>query len=191
MSRRRNRSGYSLIELLIALAIGLVIAGSVVSLMMSQVQLTSTTNRNIINQENLREVVRFMCDEIRLANTFDGTEPITTADAAAMSFYADIDANGVEDLIEYYVSDGVLMRRYTTTIGGTPFIANDVILPSVQAINFTYYTVDDVAPASIEEITSVEVELQLDTSTHHTALTGFKLAPQMMVGRATIRNKLI
>jgi len=191
MRKRSARKGYSLIEMLVALAIGTMIAGGVITLMVAQMQLTSTTNRNIINQENMREVVRFICDEIRLANTFDGSEPIVAADTAAMSFSADIDANGVTDLVEYYMSDSTLMRRYTTTVAGAPFVAEDPILRDVGGISFTYYAIDDVAPANFAEITSVEVELQLDTTANQTALTGMKLTPQLLVGRATIRNKLI
>ena len=188
---RRAREGYSLVELLISLAIGLVIGGTVITLMVSQIQLSAVTNRNVMNQENIREVIQFMCDEIRLAATTDGTEPITLADSNAMSFSADSDGNDVSDLVEYYMNGSALMRRYSTTISGTPFVAEDVLLSHVQSVAFTYYALDDAAPADISEITSVELELQLDISAHSTAPTSGKLAPQVLIGRATIRNKLL
>lgn len=108
-----------------------------------------------------------------------------------MSFHADIDGNNTSDFVEYYMSGSSLMRRYTTTTGGAPFVAEDLILRNVQSVAFTYYALDDVAPADISAITSVEVALQLDTAAHTTAHTSGKLAPQVLVGRATIRNKLL
>lgn len=187
-----SRAGFSLVEMLFAIAIGMVIAGGIVTLMVSQMQLSTTQNRNIINQEQLRDVVKFMVDELQLAGTTDGSEPIIEADYTACSFRADIDDNGVTDRIDFYMSeDGTLMRRYTTEVGGSPFVADDPLLPNVYNLSFTYYSVGNGVPANNAEITSIEVRLQLDTTASTTSYTSGKLAPQALVGRATIRNKLL
>jgi type II secretory pathway component PulJ len=189
--RLASRPGYSLVELLMTVAIGTVIAGGIVALLMSQVQLTATQNRNMLNQENLRDVIRFMTDEIRLAATTDGSEPIIAANGSDMEFYADIDGNGVTDTVGYYVAEGVLLRRFTTTAGGNAFEATDPLLAGVQSLVFVYYGPDDVEPANIGEITSVEIQLVMNTSVNQTDFSSERVAPQRMAGRATIRNKLL
>ncbi|MBN2083437.1 prepilin-type N-terminal cleavage/methylation domain-containing protein [bacterium] len=188
----KARRGFSLIELLITLAISAVIAGGIVSLMVSQMQLSTTQNRNMINQQTVRDVVKFMVEEIQLAGTLDGTEPVIIADYQAFSFYADIDANGVTDRIDYYLDESnTLMRRYSTDNSGTPFIAEDPIMSNVYYINFSYFNIDDTMPANNSEINSVELKLELDISQGTGALTSSKLAQQAMVGRATLRNKML
>lgn len=184
-----SRAGFSLVEMLFSIAIGMLVAGGIVTLMVSQMQLSTTQNRNIINQEQMRDVVKFIVDELQLAGTTDGSEPVIAADNTTCSFYADIDDNGVTDRVDFYMSETTLMRRYTTDVGGNPFVADDPLLPNVYNISFTYYAPGDAAPANISEITSVEVRLQLDTSVETTSYTGGKLAPQALVGRATLRNK--
>lgn len=187
---RKRQAGFSLVELLVAIAITTVITGAIVTLIYSQVQLSATQNRNMLNQANVRDVVKFMVEEIQLAGTADGSEPLITADSTAFSFYADIDANDVFDTIDYYLTEGnTLMRRYTTNSGGTPFVAEDPLLNNVSYLSFTYYGKNGAAPTNLAEITSVEVRLQLDTSTVTTAFTSGRLAAQSMTGRATLRNK--
>lgn len=181
----------SLVELLVSIVIGMLVVGGVVSLMVSQMQLSTTQNRNILNQENVRDVVKFMVDEMQLAGTTDGSEPIIEADYTVCSFYADIDDNSVTDRIDLFLSEGTLMRRYTTEVGGVPFVAEDPLLNNVYNLQFTYFAAGNGIPVNNAEITSIEVRLQLDTSVESTSLTSGKLAPQALVGRATIRNKLL
>jgi len=189
---RTDRPGFSLIELLITIAISAVIAGGIVTLMVSQMQLSTTQNRNMINQQQVRDVVKFMVEEMQLAGTQDGTEPVITADYQAFSFYADIDANGVTDQIDYYLDENnTLMRRYTTDNTGTPFIAEDPLMANVYYLIFTYYNTDDAVPANNAEINSVEFKLELDITQGTGTLTESKLAPQALVGRATLRNKML
>jgi len=189
---KTRQAGFSLVEMLVTVAVSAVITGAIVTLMYSQIQLSSTQNRNMINQANVRDVIKFMVDEMQLAGTDDSSEPVLTADSTAFSFYADIDANGVVDEIDYYLTaDNTLMRRYTTDNGGTPFVADDPLLNNVHVLQLTYYGEDEAVPANLAEITSVEVRLRLNTAAEETAFTSGRLAPQAMGGRATLRNKYL
>jgi len=186
------RAGFSLVEMLVTVAVSAVITGAIVTLLYSQIQLSSTQNRNMLNQANVRDVVNFMVGEMQLAGTDDGSEPLLTAESTAFSFYGDIDANGVIDQIDYYLTaDNTLMRRYTTDNGGTPFVANDPLMYNVYSLSFVYYGEDDAIPTDLNEITSVEITLQLNTAAEETAFTSGKLAPQAMTSRATLRNKYL
>ncbi len=189
MTRLRHK-GFSLVEVLISMAIGSLIAGGVVALLLSQAQLTATQNRNIINQENVRDVVHFITDEIALANTYDATEPVIAANDSEVSFFADIDGDNVTDTIAFYVDESSNLRRSFQSPANGGMEADDIILRNVQSFTFTYYAADDAAPATIDEITSVELQLVLNTSGGTTYTSG-KQRPQSMVGRATIRNKLL
>lgn len=189
MTRLRYK-GFSLMEVLVAMAVGSLIAGGVVALLLSQAQLSATQNRNILNQENVRDVVHFITDEITLANTYDATEPIIAANDSEVSFFADIDGDNVTDTIAFYVDEGSNLRRSFTSPANGGMAADDIILPNVQSFTFTYYAADDAAPATIDEITSVELQLVLNTSGGTTYTSG-KQRSQAMVGRATIRNKML
>lgn len=189
---RTPRQGFSLVELLVTIAVSALITAAVGSLLYSQMQLSTTQNRNMLNQASVRDVVKFVVEEMQLAGTEDGTEPVITADSNAYSFYADIDANGVIDRIDYYLDENnTLMRRYTTDVAGTQFIAEDPLIKHVQYLNFTYYALNDAAPTTLSDITSVGVRLELDTSAIETTFTSGRLAPQAMIGRATLRNKTL
>ena len=86
---RLKRRGVSLIELLMVVVIGSAISGAIISALMSQVQLSATQNRTMINSQNLRETLDYMADEVSHAGA-GCTEPfIDTANTSELRFVAD------------------------------------------------------------------------------------------------------
>jgi prepilin-type N-terminal cleavage/methylation domain-containing protein len=191
---QRLARGFTMIELLMVLAIGTMIAAAIVSILLSQMQLTTTQNRNIINQQDLRSTLQFMADEIQLMG--QGTiEPyVFQATTDSFSFVGDLDGNADPDLVHYQVISGALHRTYSSsTDGGVTWtqLGEDDLLSDVQNMVFTYYAEGNAIPADVSEISSVEIRLTLNPAANGTAFTSGKLRTPEMVQRITVRNRLI
>src|SRR5688572_30092334 len=119
-----DRRGFSLVELLIVLAIGGIIGSAIVTSLLGQMQLSSTQNRTIINQQNLRETLDYMADEVSSIGA-GVTEPfIDIADAQELRFVSDIDGDGDWNRVRYYLSAGVLRRQlWSSSDGGGSWTA--------------------------------------------------------------------
>lgn len=194
MQRRPAPRGFTLIELMIVTAIGAMIGMSIVAILISQMQLTSTQNRNIVNQQDLRVTLQFMADEIQLMGQGIVEPYVFQADTDEFSFVGDLDGNTDPDLVTYTIVDGALNRVYYTTYdAGVTWtkLGEDDLLNSVQAMSFAYYAVGNAAPTTVGEITSVEIKLTLDPSANATAITTGKVRQQTMVQRITVRNRLL
>ncbi len=186
--------GFSLVEMLIVTAIGAMIGMSIVAILISQMQLTTTQNRNIVNHQDLRVTLQFMADEIQLMGQGFIEPYVFQADTGAFSFVGDLDGNADPDLVTYTVLDNALHRVYrTSTDGGTTWteLGEDDLLQNVATMQFAYYGVGNAAPASVDEITSVEVKLTLDPAMNATSFTTGKVRQQTMVQRITVRNRLL
>jgi Tfp pilus assembly protein PilW len=191
---RYGRKGFSLIEMLFAFLIGMVIAGAIVSLVVSQIHLTATQNRNILNQESVRSTLRFVAEEIQLLGTAGDPPSLITAEASEMEFIGDFDGDSVPDKVNYNASGSLLQRTYFTTAdGGQTWtqVATDTLLDNVSSFGFYYFAKGNVAPVTADEITAVEIRLTLNVAQNTTAFTGNRIANQSMVSRVTLRNRLL
>ena len=190
-----KQKGFSLIETLVALAIGMIIAGAVTALMMSQLQLTATNNRNIIGQQNVRDVLQFVGDEIQLMGTHGVIEPyIVEAAAGDLLFVADVNGDEDMDRVSFYLLEGQLLRGYSTSndagVSWSP-VVTDVLLDNVTTLAFEYYEPNNVVATDVDLITSIEIAIAISTAADETAYTSGKIAEHQMVSRITIRNRRI
>lgn len=192
--RHRARQGFSLVELLMVIAISAIVITEIVIVLVSQAQITSTQNRNMINQQDMRDTLQFMADEIQLMGSGIIEPYVHSADTGEFTFVGDLDGNDDPDMVTYQVASGNLTRTFfvSTDDGATwTQLGQDVLLNDVAAMAFTYYAPGNTAPGTVDAISSVEIKLSLDTTVDDTAVTGGKLAAQSMVQRVTIRNRLI
>jgi prepilin-type N-terminal cleavage/methylation domain-containing protein len=191
---RTAPQGFSLVEVLISMAIMTIIGGSLLAIMLSQMQLTSTHNRNIINQEDVREVVVFMSEELSLTGTAAVEPFMSVADAHEICFIADLDGNDVPDQVRYTFADGQITRTlYATNDGGATYdeVSTDVILSNVADAEFEYFGPGNSTSPDIDIISSVQIKVSLDIDATSTAITSGKLADQQQMTRITLRNRLL
>jgi Tfp pilus assembly protein PilW len=191
---RLTRRGTSLVELLVVLIIGSAISGAIISALMSQVQLSATQNRTMINSQNLRETLDYMSDEI--SNIGAGTtEPfIDTATTSELRFTSDIDGDGTWNRIRYYLSSGTLRRTlWTSTNAGVSWTqtSDDVLLKGVSALTFTYAQRGNTAPANNNAISMVTVAITQNALQDTSAFNKNKVAQGRLTIRATIRNRML
>jgi prepilin-type N-terminal cleavage/methylation domain-containing protein len=189
-----DRRGFSLFELLVTVLVTSIVAGAIISLLSSQIQLTTTQNRSILNQENVRDTVEFMGDELSNAGANCEEPYFTIANPYEVEFVGDQDGDGSPDKVRYFVSNGILNRSvYSTNDGGATWTlqSTDQMLDNVYSLNFTYYAFDNLVPVDASEITSVEIMLEVDTSQNTTTYTQGKLRSEAMLRRVTVRNRML
>jgi len=103
MNQNVSRNGFSLIELLIAMAVGLIVLGAMYSVFTLQNKQLNAQDMVTAMQQNARASIEMMVQEIRMAgyrpgkvaSTWtSGTAPgIMTATATSVSFVADLDGD--------------------------------------------------------------------------------------------------
>jgi prepilin-type N-terminal cleavage/methylation domain-containing protein len=189
-----DRSGFSLIELLVSMFAGSLVAGTVITLLIGQMQLSATQNRNIINQQNLRETLAYMKEEISLAGSGVSEPFVNTAATSEFEFRGDVDGDGTWDKVRYFLDNGSLKRTLSTsTNGGTSWttVATDVLAAGVQSLTFTYYQPGNATTTTVGLVSAVQIGLVQAIDTDTTALTAGKVGEQEMVTRVTIRNRLL
>lgn len=132
--------GFSLVEMVIAMAVGLVVLGSMYSVFTIQNKTFSNQEEIVSMQQNVRAGMDMMAREIgmagydpAMANAFIGV----TVSSAQLQIQADLDGNGAIDTTSQenivYVYDAT-NKRITRNIGAgaQPFVEN------VDAFTFAY-----------------------------------------------------
>lgn len=161
---RGRRTGFTLVELLLAMTLTGVVGVAAVRLFVAQHQAFVRQGEGIRRTQNARAGFDLMTREMRNAG-YDprGTAAagVTTWSAHAFGWTADLDADGTADddgeQVEYRLAeDGTLIRRE----GGV-----DVpVAEHVTELAFAYFADADEAPAaSADEIALVAVRLGYDT----------------------------
>jgi prepilin-type N-terminal cleavage/methylation domain-containing protein len=187
------RSGFSLVETLVALAISLIVGGAIITALVANMQVSAAQNRNMLNQDDVRDTLAFMADEIRAMGNGAQEPVLLEATPSLIRFAADLDGDGAADRVKYEFAGAQLTRTlYTTPDDGVTWnvVATDVLLDNASALTFTYYGHGNTTNPAINDVTSVGIRLALDVAATATGLTQGKLAPQALATRATIRNRL-
>jgi len=159
-----KKRGYTILELLVAIAISGIFMGAIYSAYISQQRSTVGHEQISAMQRNLRSAMYYMEKEIRMA----GCDPtgktdarIIQANANLMEFTGDIDGDGTinaDEHITYSLLNNNLVRN-GITVG-----------ENIDALNFVYLDGDsppaalnpgiiDVSASSIPDIRSVQVTL--------------------------------
>jgi prepilin-type N-terminal cleavage/methylation domain-containing protein len=190
--RRTPRKGFSLIELVISMGIGLIIAAGVMWMLTSQVQLTATQNRNIVNQERLRETLYFMTEEVRAMGSGVIEPYVSIATDVELEYVGDLDGDPLPDRVNYLIDETDLVRTvWNSNDGGLTWteIGEDVLIDNVANGSFAYYAFGNAETDVVGDISSIDMALALDVS-DGTAFNEGRVAQQSMVSRVTIRNRL-
>ena len=194
LARLPRRSGFSLMEMLISMAIALIVGGTIITVMQSQIQLSTTQNRNMLNQADLRDAINFMTEEIVTMGSGVVEPYVQVAEPTELMYVGDINNDEIWEQIHYFYDAGSKEVRRTlsqSTNEGANWteIGTDVMAEDIDSINFEYFSQNNQVPATEDEITAVEIKMTMDVNRNQTAFTGGRVGGQAMVGRMTIRNR--
>ncbi len=150
MKIKKAKKGFSLVELLISIAI-LTAVGIILSKFEGDIfAFTYTLRAGLGAQLDGRHVVRVMVTELRKATpSATGTYPIATASSSAITFFSDVNGDGIQDQIRYFQSGSVIKRGIIIPTGSpltynsnnevVTNLVSSVISSSTQPL-FQYYT---------------------------------------------------
>ena len=157
-----NKRGYTILELLVAIAISGIFMGAIYSAYISQQRSTLGHEQVSAMQRNLRSAMYYMEKEIRMA----GCDPtgrtnagIIQANANLMEFTGDIDGDGAINSDEHIIYSllGNDLLRNGTTIGENIDAMNFVYLDGDSPPNALNPGITDVSASSMPDIRSVQV----------------------------------
>lgn len=111
MKRKFTNSGFTIIEILIAIFIFVVISIGIVALA-SNLLLSSARQSNLLaDSDQARKISNNIINELRKAEVSSiGSYPLATADAQTVVFYSNIDSDSYIERVRYYVQDGKLYK---------------------------------------------------------------------------------
>jgi type IV pilus assembly protein PilW len=161
----KSRYGFTLVELLIAIAVGGVVMAGICSAYYSQQESFITQDQVSAMQQNLRAGLWFMEREIRMAGydpTGTANTGIVTANATSIRFTLDLNADGDTDdsnediTYSLYDSDGDGDSDLARKVGAGN---NQPVADNVDALNFVYLDQAGYITTTLPDIRSVQVTL--------------------------------
>ena len=161
----KSRHGFTLVELLIAMAVGGVVMASICSAYYSQQESYITQDQVSAMQQNLRAGLWFMERETRMAGydpTGTADAGIVTASATSIRFTLDLNADGDTDdsnediTYALYDSDGDGDSDLARKVG----VGNEQpVADNIDALNFVYLDQAGGIATALSDIRSVQVTL--------------------------------
>ncbi len=180
---RERESGFTLVELLVAMVISLVVMGGIYSTYYSQQKSYLAQEQVAAMQQNLRAAMYNIADEIRMAgydatgsNLFglvaNGSDGRIT-DANNIYFTLDWDGDGVVDVNgdeqkAFRLNNGNL-EKYST--GAVDW---QTVAENIDALNFAYLDEDGNVTANLSDIRSIEVSIVARTGRGDLGYTNIK-----------------
>lgn len=161
---KNNERGFTLIELMISLAICLILMGVAVSIFNVQRKSYSMQEQVTEMQQNVRASMDIMVREIRMAG-YDPTESglvgIGTNTTELLQILADLDGNGTttgthEDITyRYYnANDATYPREIKRKTGGSTF---QPFAEDIDGCNFLYYDGNGIATTTASSIRQIRI----------------------------------
>lgn len=155
MKIQRNNYGFTLVELVVAMAVTFIVAGAIFATFRAQ-QMAYITQREVVGMnQNLRSAAYFIARDLRMAGhdpSWGADATILIADEGTFQFQADLDGDGNiqnNEIITYALtndadSDGVadgLPCHLGRDVGVAPNNTGlQIIAENIQAIDFEYMT---------------------------------------------------
>ena len=175
---RWSGQGFTLLELIIAMSLGLIVLGAMYGALTIQDRNVSLQEQVAEMQQNARAGMEIMLREIMMAGynpqkTISiGTQPgITTASANALGFVADLNANGNTTADTTNPNENIMYNVYyaagVSCLGRTSNGSTQVIVQNIESWTFAFYDRDgnllSSSPA-VTEIKKIQVSLTARTA---------------------------
>ncbi len=192
-------NGFTLVELLIALAIFSVVIVAVGALASNVFIFNSTTSGSYQATQNSQAILRTILKEIREASQgANGAYPLVTTGSTTLSFFSDIDNDGVTEQVTYSLIGTNFYRAVIKAVGAPPSylvanqatttlitnVVNGNALPSFQYFdtNYTGTSSPLVQPVVPSKVKLIQINQRIDIDPNRSPL------PVIFTVQANIRN---
>lgn len=147
--KNKTEAGFTLIEILIAFLIFMAIFDSVWLIYKKSVSSNTALSNSLNAQGEIRKALTSMTAGIRSASiSSTGSYPIQSASSTSLTYYSDIDHDGLKEQIRYFLS-GKILKRGIIEPSGNPltyqsanekitYLIRDVVRDDSKPI-FSYY----------------------------------------------------
>ena len=145
INMKKYDNGFSLIELIIAMAISTTVLSGIVALFHKQVVSHNTERLMVSMQQNVRAAASFMERDIRMAR-YDprgfSSAAIIVANEGQLQYQTDRNENGTIDAgetITYALNGDELVRGNVATVSPFDATAAPQVARNIDALNFDYF----------------------------------------------------
>lgn len=178
MISRNKKTGFTLLETIVYIAISAIVLLAITNAIISFYQSNRYTLEQMSQLDSARKGVSALVTGIREATYSDlGSYPIEAVATSSITFYADIDNDGVIERVRYFLSGGNFNKGIITPSGsplsyvpGTEVVTTlaEYIRNAEQAVNmFTYYDTNGAlmsAPITLIDIRYVKITLVVNVN---------------------------
>lgn len=117
--------GFSIIEIIISIAIISMVGFTISTFQRDVFSLNNTMQSNLNAQLDARHIVKVMVSEIRESSPSNtGSYPIALASSTGMTFYSDINNDGLKEQVRYFLN-GNKITKGVIIPSGTPLSYNN------------------------------------------------------------------
>ena len=158
--RYLNQTGFTLVEIMITVAIASLVMGGVYTSFISQQNTYVAQDQVVETQQSVRAVMNLMSREIRMANyaPMNGGGGISTALPTQLIFTAEVDNVGTQQTIQYSLYDAY--ADGDNDIGRTVGAAAVVPLAeNIDALEFFYLDEDNNPTTTASEIKTIQISI--------------------------------
>lgn len=198
-NKRKNEEGFTIPELLISIFIISILSITATTFSRDIFLLNSNFSGGMNAQLEARHVVKIIISELRETSPSNlGAYPIALASSSAITFYSDIDNNGLKDKVRYFLNGNDLKRgviapsgsplTYVTANEKITTLATNVVSSSTLPI-FQYYpsnysgTSTPLAqPVNLSSVRLVKVNVIIDKNPNHSPV------PIIVTSQVSLRN---
>lgn len=165
--------GFTLIEVIISIAIIIVVGGVIVAFQQSVLRNTKVLQSGLTSEQQVRKTLQSFVSEVRAATlSAGGAYPIESAGTSSFIFFSDIDNDNVVERVRYFLSTTspsmILKKGILKPTGTTYNLAGETVTNIVYDVKnstsspvFTYYDTnyDGTTPPLSEPIAIPAVRL--------------------------------
>lgn len=198
MSYYRHKKGFSLVEIIIVIAISAAIFMAVFNFGQSIFSFNSSAQQNLSAQSDARRVLKNIVEELRGASSSSlGSYPIILAGTTTLTFFVNIDSDAYKEQIRYFLQNRELKRGIIKP-SGSPLSynpANEQVITLIRDINngatpiFEYFSssytgtsTPMVQPVQITMIRLVRITVKIEKDPNKS------LGPLIVESQVSLRN---
>ena len=176
---KRTAKGFTLVEIIIAMAVGMIVLATLYSLFSAQNQAFSVQEQIVEMQQNARSGMEIMLRDLRMAGYnprkinpwISGTKPgLTGATSASVSYAADLNGNGDTTAASSNPAENIAYDMYSE--GGVSYLARTangvriVVARNVESLALAYYDQAGNALSATPSLAAVrKIQVTLTTKT--------------------------